>query len=220
MITCFTCSSLALQAVADIIRTTLGPRSMLKMLLDAAGGDISLFPIITREAIGKKKSWHRMLHHSFILLLELDVLNDTFLRNELTKRSYCCSLFVNLNPSSLTSCWFFCLKFFSTSFLQLIAIILCAITMFSDVWLLFSCSWHRWAGLARWGYKWAPLFFGEGVWGFDVPSWARAKFPVNGKLYPPGTCAEGAEYPTPVLLIFVSILLIFCIQFQTFKLLL
>ena len=26
------------QAVADIIRTTLGPRSMLKMLLDAAGG--------------------------------------------------------------------------------------------------------------------------------------------------------------------------------------
>lgn len=29
---------LAPQAVADIIRTTLGPRSMLKMLLDAAGG--------------------------------------------------------------------------------------------------------------------------------------------------------------------------------------
>lgn len=27
-----------LQAVADIIRTTLGPRSMLKMLLDATGG--------------------------------------------------------------------------------------------------------------------------------------------------------------------------------------
>lgn len=27
------------QAVADIIRTTLGPRSMLKMLLDAAGGE-------------------------------------------------------------------------------------------------------------------------------------------------------------------------------------
>ena len=27
-----------LQAVADIIRTTLGPRSMLKMLLDASGG--------------------------------------------------------------------------------------------------------------------------------------------------------------------------------------
>lgn len=26
------------QAVADIIRTTLGPRSMLKMLLDAQGG--------------------------------------------------------------------------------------------------------------------------------------------------------------------------------------
>ncbi|KAG4919655.1 hypothetical protein JHK85_057936 [Glycine max] len=26
------------QAVADIIRTTLGPRSMLKMLLDASGG--------------------------------------------------------------------------------------------------------------------------------------------------------------------------------------
>lgn len=27
------------QAVADIIRTTLGPRSMLKMLLDASGGN-------------------------------------------------------------------------------------------------------------------------------------------------------------------------------------
>jgi len=26
------------KAVADIIRTTLGPRSMLKMLLDASGG--------------------------------------------------------------------------------------------------------------------------------------------------------------------------------------
>lgn len=31
-------SWVALQAVADIIRTTLGPRSMLKMLLDASGG--------------------------------------------------------------------------------------------------------------------------------------------------------------------------------------
>ena len=28
-----------LQAVADIVRTTLGPRAMLKMLLDASGGD-------------------------------------------------------------------------------------------------------------------------------------------------------------------------------------
>ena len=28
------------QAVADIIRTTLGPRSMLKMLLDASGGGV------------------------------------------------------------------------------------------------------------------------------------------------------------------------------------
>ena len=27
-----------MQAVSDIIRTTLGPRSMLKMLLDASGG--------------------------------------------------------------------------------------------------------------------------------------------------------------------------------------
>lgn len=32
--------SISLQAVADIIRTTLGPRSMLKMLLDAGGGDL------------------------------------------------------------------------------------------------------------------------------------------------------------------------------------
>ena len=31
-----------IQAVADIVRTTLGPRSMLKMLLDAGGGQ--LFP--------------------------------------------------------------------------------------------------------------------------------------------------------------------------------
>jgi len=30
--------SIDAQAVADIIRTTLGPRSMLKMLLDANGG--------------------------------------------------------------------------------------------------------------------------------------------------------------------------------------
>ena len=28
-----------LQAVADIVRTTLGPRAMLKMLLDASGGE-------------------------------------------------------------------------------------------------------------------------------------------------------------------------------------
>ena len=34
----FWCSDL--QAVADIIRTTLGPRAMLKMLLDAGGGII------------------------------------------------------------------------------------------------------------------------------------------------------------------------------------
>lgn len=38
--TCFIYSSFAWQAVAEVIRTTLGPRSMLKMLLDAAGGDI------------------------------------------------------------------------------------------------------------------------------------------------------------------------------------
>ena len=30
--------SVLLQAVADIVRTTLGPRAMLKMLLDASGG--------------------------------------------------------------------------------------------------------------------------------------------------------------------------------------
>lgn len=39
----FIAFSLVLQAVADIIRTTLGPRSMLKMLLDASGG-VSIFP--------------------------------------------------------------------------------------------------------------------------------------------------------------------------------
>ena len=32
-----------LQAVADIVRTTLGPRAMLKMLLDASGGMLA-FP--------------------------------------------------------------------------------------------------------------------------------------------------------------------------------
>ncbi len=31
---------LGIQAVADIIRTTLGPRAMLKMLLDASGGGL------------------------------------------------------------------------------------------------------------------------------------------------------------------------------------
>jgi hypothetical protein len=31
-------AALRSQAVSDIIRTTLGPRSMLKMLLDASGG--------------------------------------------------------------------------------------------------------------------------------------------------------------------------------------
>lgn len=37
----FLCDStmlILMQAVADIIRTTLGPRAMLKMLLDASGG--------------------------------------------------------------------------------------------------------------------------------------------------------------------------------------
>lgn len=31
---------LMMQAVADIVRTTLGPRAMLKMLLDASGGEV------------------------------------------------------------------------------------------------------------------------------------------------------------------------------------
>ena len=31
------------QAVADIVRTTLGPRAMLKMLLDASGGKMKCF---------------------------------------------------------------------------------------------------------------------------------------------------------------------------------
>ena len=30
-----------MQAVADIVRTTLGPRAMLKMLLDASGGTLA-----------------------------------------------------------------------------------------------------------------------------------------------------------------------------------
>lgn len=34
-----TCNFSNSQAVADIIRTTLGPRSMLKMILDASGGE-------------------------------------------------------------------------------------------------------------------------------------------------------------------------------------
>ena len=33
------CHFNCVKAVADIIRTTLGPRSMLKMLLDAGGGN-------------------------------------------------------------------------------------------------------------------------------------------------------------------------------------
>jgi T-complex protein 1 subunit gamma len=41
-ITPFPDSRAGLQAVADIVRTTLGPRAMLKMLLDASGGECSL----------------------------------------------------------------------------------------------------------------------------------------------------------------------------------
>ena len=32
---------LAQQAVSDIVRTTLGPRAMLKMLLDSSGGQLA-----------------------------------------------------------------------------------------------------------------------------------------------------------------------------------
>lgn len=43
---CLNCiGNLCYQAVADIIRTTLGPRSMLKMLLDAAGGNSSIYVV-------------------------------------------------------------------------------------------------------------------------------------------------------------------------------
>lgn len=40
----FLLHEIVLQAVADIIRTTLGPRSMLKMLLDAGGGTLFSLP--------------------------------------------------------------------------------------------------------------------------------------------------------------------------------
>lgn len=40
--------SLDSQAVADIIRTTLGPRSMLKMLLDANGGELTHYALASR----------------------------------------------------------------------------------------------------------------------------------------------------------------------------
>ena len=40
-----------LQAVADIIRTTLGPRSMLKMLLDPNGGACSLDAAATSQIV-------------------------------------------------------------------------------------------------------------------------------------------------------------------------
>lgn len=36
-----TCFCYLMQAVADIVRTTLGPRAMLKMLLDASGGALA-----------------------------------------------------------------------------------------------------------------------------------------------------------------------------------
>ena len=43
---CWLADSLcALQAVSDIVRTTLGPRSMLKMLLDAGGGESRLLAL-------------------------------------------------------------------------------------------------------------------------------------------------------------------------------
>ena len=50
---------LVLQAVADIIRTTLGPRSMLKMLLDASGG-VSILSISFEksELYSQMKKWN------------------------------------------------------------------------------------------------------------------------------------------------------------------
>ena len=51
-------SSWRAQAVADIIRTTLGPRSMLKMILDASGGACRATPAqITPRATTSPRSW-------------------------------------------------------------------------------------------------------------------------------------------------------------------
>lgn len=49
-------AALCSQAVSDIIRTTLGPRSMLKMLLDASGG-ASLRRAAACALAGKRCAW-------------------------------------------------------------------------------------------------------------------------------------------------------------------
>lgn len=56
---------LILQAVADIIRTTLGPRSMLKMLLDAQGG-VSIFSFSFEKK--KKKLISSMIIWSYFCI--------------------------------------------------------------------------------------------------------------------------------------------------------
>ena len=65
--TCLNCIvHLYSQAVADIIRTTLGPRSMLKMLLDAAGGNSSACALLTANWYMWKHLplclWHHFCH--------------------------------------------------------------------------------------------------------------------------------------------------------------
>lgn len=45
-----------MQAVADIIRTTLGPRAMLKMLLDASGGALRCCDCSTRDMLHQASS--------------------------------------------------------------------------------------------------------------------------------------------------------------------
>ncbi len=45
------------QAVADIIRTTLGPRSMLKMLLDASGGARGAVSAASSASAGRQQTF-------------------------------------------------------------------------------------------------------------------------------------------------------------------
>lgn len=45
------------QAVADIIRTTLGPRSMLKMLLDASGGARGAVSAVSSASAGRQQTF-------------------------------------------------------------------------------------------------------------------------------------------------------------------
>uniref|UniRef100_A0A7N2LIV1 T-complex protein 1 subunit gamma n=1 Tax=Quercus lobata TaxID=97700 RepID=A0A7N2LIV1_QUELO len=65
----------ASKAVADIVRTTLGPRSMLKMLLDAGGGELflnvfgNIFITVPLQSLAAKAEWDSAMAASTLILM-------------------------------------------------------------------------------------------------------------------------------------------------------